>query len=500
MSIVWGIRWDRRTHATVLALVAGLVAAFSLHAGSAPAGAPADTTVIVRGNATAEQAIVRSGGTIDKNLKPLGMYVARVPADSLGALRKAPGVTNVVKDSAVKMLEDSAPAAPVSTSLSDVRTAVNDNGDGAGVDVALIDSGTVPVAGLGGTVIGPDFSSDAGDSQLRGLDSFGHGTHIAGIITGNDPASGFQGVAPASRVISLKVAATDGSTSLSRILSAMTWAVMHKSDDGRNIRVMNMSLGFRPESAYVTDVLSYATEQVWKYGITVVVSAGNAGATTSGLDSPAYDPYVVAVGADDLNGTPDAGDDVVPAWSSRAADGRGPDVVAPGRAIVSLRVPGSYLDVNHPGGRVSDTLFRGSGTSQAAGVVSGAAAVLIAKRPSLTPDQVKALLVSTADPINADSNAAGAGRIDIAAATAAATPTGVRQTFQPAQFPSDYVKSLQGTKNGKNPAIGANGSLWNGSLWNGSLWSGSLWNGSLWSGSLWSGSLWSTYVDPTDAP
>ena len=80
MSIVWGIRWDRRTHATVLALVAGLVAAFSLHAGSAPAGAPADTTVIVRGNATAEQAIVRAGGTIDKNLKPLGMYVARVPA------------------------------------------------------------------------------------------------------------------------------------------------------------------------------------------------------------------------------------------------------------------------------------------------------------------------------------------------------------------------------------------------------------------------------------
>ena len=301
-------------------------------------------------------------------------------------------------------------------------------------------------------------------------------------------------------MISLKVAATDGSTSLSRILSAMTWAVMHKSDDGRNIRVMNMSLGFRPESAYVTDVLSYATEQVWKYGITVVVSAGNAGATTTGLDSPAYDPFVIAVGADDLNGTPDAGDDVVPAWSSRAADGRGPDVVAPGRAIVSLRVPGSYLDVNHPGGRVSDTLFRGSGTSQAAGVVSGAAADLIAKRPSLTPDQVKALLTSTADPINADSHAAGAGRIDIAAAAAAPVPTGVRQTFQPAQFPSDYVKSLQGNRSGKNPAIGANGSLWNGSLWSGSLWSGSLWNGSLWSGSLWSGSLWSTYVDPTDTP
>ena len=174
-------------------------------------------------------------------------------------------------------------------------------------------------------------------------------------------------------------------------------------------------------------------------------------------------------------------------------------MVAPGRAIVSLRVPGSFLDVNHPGGRVSDTLFRGSGTSQAAGVVSGAAAALIAKRPSLTPDQVKALLTSTADPINADSNAAGAG-----ASTSRRPGRGDpvrRQAGLPAgPVPERLPEVAAGQQERQNPAIGANGSLWNGSLWSGSLWSGSLWNGSLWSGSLWSGSLWSTYVDPTDTP
>ncbi|MGZ4275934.1 MAG: S8 family serine peptidase [Solirubrobacteraceae bacterium] len=491
MSIVWGIRWDRRTHAALLAMVAGLVAAFALHSGPAPTGATADTTVIVRGGSAAERAITRAGGTVDNNLKSLGMIVASVPRDSIASLRKAPGVASVTPDAAVKLLDNSVPSA-ATTTMSDVRAAVADNGDGSGVDVALIDSGTVPVPALAGTVTGPDFSSDNGDSSLRGLDSFGHGTHIAGIIGGNDPSTGFQGVAPGARVVSVKVAATDGSTSLARLLVAFAWVVMHKDDNNMHVRVLNLSLGFRPETAYVNDVLSYAVEQTWKQGITVVASAGNSGATTTGLDSPAYDPYVIAVGADDTNGTAGVADDSIPDWSSKAADGRGPDVIAPGRAIVSLRVPGSFLDVNHPGGRISDTLFRGSGTSQAAGVVSGAAAVLIAKRPWLTPDQVKALLTSTADPIpGVDASAQGAGRIDIAGAASAAAPNAsvVKQTFPSAQFPSDLARSLQGAKNGKNPAVSANGSLW----------SGSLWNGSLWSGSLWSGSLWSTYTDPTDA-
>ncbi len=501
MSIYWGIRWDRRVHAALLALVAGVVSALALHTGAAPARTAGDATVIVRGGDAAARAITRAGGTIDTTVASLDLLVARVPRGAVAGLRQAPGVSSVVTDTPVKLLGDDTGTATVSTTLGAVREAISDPGGGHGVDVALIDSGTVPVPALPDARIlrGPDFSADAPDAERNGLDVFGHGTHVAGIIAGDDPASGFQGVAPGARVISVKVAATDGSTTLARILSGIGWTIAHRSDDGRNIRVLNLSFGVRPEGTYLKDVLAYAAEQAWKAGIVVVVSAGNSGATSAGLDSPAYDPHVIAVGADDLNGTADVSDDSVPDWSSRGAGGRGPDLVAPGRAIVSLRVPGSYLDVNYPGARVSDTLFRGSGTSQAAGVVSGAAAVLIAQRPSLTPHQVKGLLTASADPIPGESRSAqGAGRVDIAAALAARVPAGEdKERF--AKAPREMGRGGQGDKRSPNPAVGADGAKWNGSLWSGSLWSGSLWNGSLWSGSLWSGSLWSSYHAPAPA-
>ena len=491
MSIVWGIRWDRRTHAALLALIAGLAAALALQGHAAAPRAAADTTVIVGGGSAAERAVVRAGGTVDKRLTSLHMLVARVPRDSVAQLGQAPGVRSVVADAAVKLLGDDTAAGGVSTTLDDVRAAISSPATGAaGVDVALIDSGTVPVPALSngdGLVNGPDFSASAADDQLRGLDAFGHGTHVAGIISGSDPAAGFTGIAPDSRLVSIKVAATDGSTTLGRLLAGIGWTIQHRSDDGLNIRVLNLSFGVRPEDTYTKDVLAYAAEQAWKAGIVVVVSAGNSGATSVGLDSPAYDPHVIAVGADDLNGTADVSDDRVPDWSSRGqSSGRGPDVIAPGRAIVSLRVPGSFLDVSYSGARVSDTLFRGSGTSQAAGVVSGAAALLVAQRPRLTPQQVKNLLTSTADPIPGERKSAqGAGRIDVAAALAA-EPRGGEDKAKFAKAPKGGDDNEQGNKRNRTPAVGANGSLWNGSLW----------NGSLWSGSLWSGSLWSSYEEP----
>src|SRR5205823_12338461 len=129
----------------------------------------------------------------------------------------------------------------------------------------------------------------------------------------------------------------------------------------------------------------------------VVVAGGNAGAPRPSLDNPARDSYAIAVGADDLNGTPSSSlDDSVPNFSSRGSSTRSVDLVAPGQSIVSLRDPGSVVDTEYPSAVVNTRFFKGSGTSQAAAVATGAIALLLQARPDLTPDQVKALLVSTA--------------------------------------------------------------------------------------------------------
>ena len=130
--------------------------------------------------------------------------------------------------------------------------------DGRGIDVALVDSGVVPVGSLaepGRVVYGPDFSAERRDDDLRNLDTFGHGTHLAGLIAGRDPAAGFAGVAPEARLVSLKIAGADGETDLARVLAALEWIRRNHDAPGYNIRVVNLSLGV-PGTDYRSDVLA----------------------------------------------------------------------------------------------------------------------------------------------------------------------------------------------------------------------------------------------------
>jgi serine protease AprX len=245
----------------------------------------------------------------------------------------------------------------------------------------------------------------------------------------------------------------------------------------------------------------------------VVVAAGNAGFGDRALNDPAYDPYLLAVGASDHRGTADPSDDGVAAFSSIGTD-RGPDLVAPGRSVLSLRAPASYLDVTYPDARVGDALFRGSGTSQAAAVVSGAAALLIAQRPDSTPDGIKAVLRGTARPLDGDPAGQGAGALDLAAAYAAPTPDAV-QTWDRAAG-SGSIDLARGSVrlsrdgvvlDGERDIFGTtfDASSWSGKArarsgwgegrWNGNSWSGQGWTGNSWSGQLtggsWFGNSWS---------
>jgi serine protease AprX len=361
---------------------------------------------------------------------------------------------------------------------------------GAGVDVAIIDSGVIGVGPLGGEnklVRGPDFSEDGWIPELRGLDTFGHGSHMAGVIAGDDPATGYRGIAPGARLVSVKVSGADGLTSLVRVLMALDWVRRNRDAQGLHIRVLNLSLGVDARRSYVHAPLAYASEQLWYRGITVVAAAGNQADETGRLDLPAADPFLIAVGATDTADTADTADDTVADFSSRDAT-RPPDFVAPGTHVVSMRVPGSTLDEEFPAARIGDGWFRGSGTSQATAVVSGLVALLLEARPNLTPDQVKALLKAGAVNLPADVSADGAGRVDLARSLALATPSleAAAQHFQPAVM--DLVvlwQELWAESSGSSSPVGVGENGWTGRRWSGIQWSGRRWSGRRWSSNDW---------------
>ncbi|GIF40367.1 serine protease AprX [Actinoplanes xinjiangensis] len=385
---------------------------------------------------------------------------------------------------------------------------------GTGIGVALIDSGIAPVPGLnqpGKVINGPDLSFESQTPGLQHTDTYGHGTHMAGIIAGSDPAGGYEGVAPGAHLISLKTAAYDGAVDVSQVIAAIDWVVAHRNDPGLNIRVLNLSFGTDSIQPSLVDPLSFAVETAWKKGIVVVVSAGNDGAAR--MTMPSANPYVLAVGAADPNGTEARTDDTIATFSNRGTAARHPDLIAAGRSLVSLRVPGSYIDTQYPAARVGDRLFRGSGTSQAAAVVSGSVALLLQQRPGLTPDQVKQLLMKTADPLaKPDPIGSGAGQLDIAGAATLIAPLGATQTWQAAtglgtleasRGTSHLVDGVTGIQLiGERDIFGKpwvpltwvtaarNGRAWTGGTWNGSVWSGQAFTGTSWASSTWAIVTW----------
>jgi serine protease AprX len=281
---------------------------------------------------------------------------------------------------------------------------------GKGVGVALIDTGVAPVPGLtsGNVVNGPDLSFDSQQAGMGHLDAFGHGTHMASIIAGRDAAgtpssyldpSRFNGIAPDATLVNVKVGANNGAVDVTQVIAAIDWVVEHAKDPGLNIRVITLAYGTDSAQSSTVDPLAFAVENAVKKGIVVVASGGNDGRPDKTLANPAYDPHVLAVGAMDSAGTVSSSDDTVPNWSTRGTDARHVDVVAPGVSVLGLRVPGGLSDSENPQARVGDRFARASGTSQAAGVAAGQAALILQKYPWLAPAQVKQLMTTTASGI-----------------------------------------------------------------------------------------------------
>ena len=308
--------------------------------------------------------------------------------------------------------------------------------NGKGIGVAVVDSGIASHSALNGKVVAAvNFAS----GESGATDTYGHGTHIAGIIAGSVSSSPTplykNGVAPGAHLVNVRVLNRVGVGYTSDVIAGIQWVVANRVK--YSIRVMNLSLGHPIQQPCAFDPLCLAAENAVAQGVVVVASAGNAGKDAEGrpvlgsVSTPGNAPGVITVGALNTWNTVKRDDDTVTTYSSRGPTRYDmllkPDVVAPGNKIVSLEAAGSYLASTYPAlhvaGSGTNAYSMMSGTSMAAAMVSGGAALLLQSTPGLTPRHVKVALQITAEGMpEAGLVAAGTGSVNLYAARQACCP------------------------------------------------------------------------------
>jgi serine protease AprX len=364
------------------------------------------------------------GGEVIRELPLINGFGVGMTAEKAVELAGDPAVRAVSKNAKVEKSGTVDPSMLVTAFNQSIRSekAWASGYTGKGVGVAVIDTG------IQGNL--PDFRVSESDHASRVIasavvnpaastaaDSFGHGTHVAGLIAGNgtnrdasDPLHGqYAGVAPDANLISVKASDESGSATVLDVIDGLQFVVDKKSE--YNIRVVNLSLRSTVAESYKTDPLDAAVEQAWFSGIVVVAAAGNQGSASDAVSyAPANDPYVITVGGVDDKGTKAIEDDQLAPWSSRGKTQDGfekPDVVAPGARMVSTMAAGAEYTQLCPSCVVDGSYFRVGGTSMAAAVVAGEVANLIQAYPQYTPNQVKATIVKRTRAVKETTSSSG---------------------------------------------------------------------------------------------
>jgi serine protease AprX len=368
---------------------------------------------------------IKAKGKIKRELPSIRAIVAEMTVDQVQKASTKPNVTRISIDEPVR-----AHAAEPGVVSGATLAAQTYGVTGAGIGIAVIDSGIAAHPDLPNVVKSVDFVST---NQNGGYDPFGHGTHVAGIIGGSGAASGgaHKGVAPGVKLIDLRVLGADGSGYTSDVLAALEWAIDHKNGTGSNgqplnIRVINLSLGHRPFEPTAVDPLTTLCRLAVENGIVVVAAAGNFGKDGNGnlmyggITSPGNEPAVLTVGAMTAWGTDNRTDDTVATYSSRGPTAFEhivkPDIAAPGSQIIAAMSPNSLLATSFPQLQSGGSYLRLSGTSMATPVVAGSVALMLQQNPTMTPNTVKGVLMFTAEHRNADALSVGAGYINVAGA------------------------------------------------------------------------------------
>jgi serine protease AprX len=525
------------TAALVLGTASAPVEAFSFDANKIDASflteilasPTSDFDVIVRSDpsrsgervARAAKAVRKEGGTPRKPLAIVGGVSARVKGNHILNLTRDADVDYVVKDRTLRAqfdpgLDSAKAATPGIVEVGAPQAWSQLGLTGRGVGVAIVDSGVYAHPDLAGRIVASiDFTAASPTvSTTPTGDPGGHGTHVAGLVAGDGTLSGgaFTGVAPRANLISVRVIDSNGSSNVSTILCGLQWVLANRN--AYNIRVVNLSLGATPAGSYKSDLMATAAEVLNFAGVSVVVSAGNTGPFAGTVTTPGTDPYVITVGAVDDSGTSLVLDDLMAVFSSRGRtvfdNLSKPDLVAPGRKMVSLRSPGSALDTLFPDRQVTATgaltpdYYRLSGTSMAAPVVAGVIALMIERNPTLSPAQIKKRLKSTATTLTFGTALdRGAGLVDAYRAAASVDPG---KEYAPDRvsdaFAKDMKKFIQGqpfvwrdlTYHGGVDSAGTSweGVTWENVRWDTVTWENVTWEGFTWEGITWEGVTWET--------
>jgi serine protease AprX len=365
---------------------------------------------------------------------------------------------------------------------------------GAGVVVALMDSGIGqhPDLPAGKVKARANFVDDGASA----LDPAGHGTHLAGIIAANGAT--FRGVAPDARLVDLRVLDKNGDGRLRDVIEAFDWLLKHRKALG--VGVLNLSIGTPQYYSYHADLLAALAEAAWFSGVAVVAAAGNDGALGGRLATPGSDPFVITAGSLDDQGSVAEQDDRESMFSSRGPSLDGfakPDVLAPGRRVVSLRAdPASRnltekdsdkgKDENKDKARGKNTTVsenfdptlyvRMSGTSVSSAMTAGVAALVLSYHREYSPTKVKSAIVDSGRSV------VGSPRQAVDATKALnPNPRGVNRGLLPSRLLMEtLVKS----------GVAGNGTTWEGVTWEGVTWEAVTWEAVTWEGVSWESVSW----------
>jgi serine protease AprX len=433
-----------------------------------------------------EQRVMQLGGVVTLDLHIINAFAAKLPARAVLALARMSGVRWVSLDAPVVRTTTCTQCVNTANLTNAYNAAIGVNQlwnvgpkylQGQGIGVAVVDSGMNPIDDFynGGTarIVASAYFNNGYNQHI--FDKYGHGQHVGGIIGGNGNMSNGQyiGVAPKVNLINVKVSDDYGASNASNVVAGLQWIYNNRTQ--YNIRVVNISLNNSVNESYHTNPIDAAVEVLWFNQVVVVVAAGNNG--KNALYPPANDPFVITVGATDDRGTLSTSDDVLASFSGygQTIDGFSkPDLVAPGRNIVSLLAPTTPVLVQqHPGNVVNSNYFRMSGTSMSAPMVTGAVALLLQDEPTLTPDQVKYRLKATARPFDTATRA-GAGHLDAYAAVYGTTTQSANTGVQVSQLLS----------------AGGNSSNWNSVSWGSVSWGSVSWGSVSWGSVSWGSDDW----------